>query len=173
MQIKKKFTIVLCIVVVILLIVCISKLLDKQITGEEWFYQQEEYIDAMGTVAASLDNIVSLYINGNISETDYTNHVLIIQEEMTIISMTYNQHEKEYPVKVGTHSYDTKAGCEATKDCIKNMSSLIENCLNPEIYQDKDRLSYVYLAYNQPILDFLSIYVDSVGNIAKSENKGE
>ena len=173
MRTKKKFSIVLCIVVVILLIVCLSKLLDKRITGEEWFNQQHEYIESMGTVATSLDNVVSLYINGNISETDYINHVLIIQEEINIISVTYKSYKKEHPVKVGTHSYDTKAGCEATQDCINQMSSLIENCLNPEIYQDKDRLSYVYLAYNQPILDFLSIYVDSVGNIEKNKNKGK
>lgn len=167
------YSIILILTVIVLFIGCLS-FNSKKITGLDWFDMQHDYIEAMGTLTASLDNVVSLYINGNIGIDDYYNHLLVINEEMKIVIADYKQSTEKYPVKVGTHTYDSKAGCEAAEQSLYETFSLIQACMKNNIYSDRDRLSYTYMAYAISINDFLATYMDSYSAINYScENTTE
>lgn len=169
---KKPIILAVLIIVSIMIIILISKG-NKVVTGKEWFLKQEEYVTTLSLSSTSLDNIVSLYLNGNISVEDYYNHLTTLRTEADIIIVSYKEDKEKYPVKTGTHDYYTKLGCDATENTITLYSSLIDECMKSDVYLDKDKLMYVYLAYSQDITTYMADYMlaNSVINYDKLYNK--
>ena len=156
---------ILSFLILFLIVIMIYPNINMKIDGEQWFDRQKEYIETMETLTTSLDNVVSLYINGNIGVEDFINHMQVLRQELDIVIVSYENEEKEHPVKVGTHTYESKSGCEAVKSSITEVSSLINNCLEESVFSDKDKLSYTYIAYKMSIAEFISIYTESLNAI--------
>lgn len=170
MSVFKKIVIILTIICILIGAgIVIYKKTDKRITGKEWLYMQADYIDTLKEFSTSMDNVVALYLNDNISADDYYNHMSVLRLEYDIIMTAYEDAEKEHPVKVGTHDYYTKLGSEATKECMIVISKLIDACLIENTFLDKDKLIYVYLAYSQEITTYMSEYMTaySIANYDK------
>jgi len=159
-SIFKKIIIILTIICILVGVsIMIYKKMDRHITGQEWFFMQADYIDTLREFSTSMDNVVALYLNDNISADDYNNHMSVLRLEYDIIMTAYEDAEKEHPVKVRTHDYYTKLGSEATKECMIVISKLIDECLKENTFLDKDKLIYVYLAYSQEITTYMSEYM--------------
>lgn len=161
---KILYTLVLLIIAGILIVSCII-LMPKKLTGEQWFVEQSKYMSSMQSISTSLDNIVSLYLNSNINENDYIDNMRVIKQEMDILNKSYSEDEEKTPVKVGTHTYDSKSGVEAVQNMMKQLTLLIDNCLDPAVYQDKDNLSYSYIAYTMSISAHANAYQTAYKNI--------
>lgn len=126
------------------------------VTGMMWFEEQGFYVGNVKDFSLSLDNITSLYINGNISETDYYNHLCVLKAEYNLMLLAYDNAKKQYPVKTGTHDYYTKLGCESVEQSMYIVSGLIDACMQNR--SDKDKLIYTYLAYSQELSTEFSNY---------------
>ena len=135
--------------------ICIYK--KREITGHIWFEYQTNYVSCMRQTATQLDNIVTLYLNDNISRQDLDNHLSIIRSECNMLKISYANDKKRYPVKIGSYDYYTKTGTEAVEACIDKMINLIDACAKSE--NDKDELMYIYLAYSQEFSKELSEYI--------------
>lgn len=81
---------------------------SKKMTGVEWFAEQESYVKQMETYADSMDDIMTLYLNGTITKDDFLNHLSVQQKELTIMEGMYKKEKNAHPVRTGTHSYATK-----------------------------------------------------------------
>ena len=46
----------------------------KGYTGEEWYAKQDEYLGQLETFASTLDDVMTLYITGSVSEEDLMNY---------------------------------------------------------------------------------------------------
>jgi len=44
---------------------------SKKMTGVEWFAEQESYVKQMETYTDSMDDIMTLYLNGTITKDDF------------------------------------------------------------------------------------------------------
>lgn len=118
-------------------------------TGAQWLAKQSEYMNQISTFAEDVDTITALYISGSISETDFLNHINVFEKELNILKNVYNDELKNTPVRIGTHTYYTKEGCESVKESY----ILMENILTmlKENSSDKSTLSYKYIAYQQEV----------------------
>ena len=135
--------------------ICVYK--KREITGQIWFEYQTNYVSCMQQTATQLDNIVTLYINDNISEQDLDNHLSIIKSECNMLKISYANDKNRYPVKVGSYDYYTKTGTETVEICIDKMINLVDACMKSE--NDKDELIYTYLAYSQELSKDFAEYI--------------
>lgn len=88
--------------------------------------------------------------------------------------LTDEAHDKEaekYSVITGTNTYQTKRGCEAVDECydiFQNILSMMQNN-----YQDKNALSYKYIAYHQDIINSVSDYMTARDDTFGIEDNGK
>ena len=55
-----------------------------EITGEEYLKKQNIHVDELEIYADNVDNVVALYLNGNIKEKDFLNHLVVFQQELAL-----------------------------------------------------------------------------------------
>lgn len=131
-----------------------------EITGEEYLKKQNIHVDELEIYADNVDNVVALYLNGNIKEKDFLNHLVVFQQELDLMKASYQEEKQTHPVKVGSHTYATKKGTEAIEECYEIFEKIIG--MMEENYQDKESLSYQYIAYHQDIIGALADYMTAV-----------
>ncbi len=145
----------------ILTVVCFAFFMlkgsDGSISGETYLKVQEKYLAEFESYADNMDNIVTLYLEDSISDEDFLNHLSILQEELNIMKASHDNDAEKYPVITGSHTAQTKRGCEAVDECYDILQEIITMMQNN--YEDKDALSYKYLAYHQDIITSLSDYM--------------
>lgn len=132
---------------------------SKKMTGVEWFAKQEKYVKEMETYADSMDDIMTLYLNGSITEEDFQNHLSVLNDELTIMQGIYKKDKKAHPVKTGTHSYATKKGCQAVEKCYPAFRDLIQMALKNS--GDKNALTYKYIAAHKTLINYMADYMAS------------
>ena len=166
-----RFLIIFLIVVIgIIAFFCFSGS-DGVLTGKQYLKAQEKYMAEFEAYADDMDNIVTLYLNGDIGEEDFLNHLKILQEELTIMNEAHDKEAEKYSVITGTHTYQTKRGCEAVDECydiFQNILSMMQNN-----YQDKNALSYKYIAYHQDIINSVSDYMTARDDTFGIEDNGK
>lgn len=134
--------------------------IKDEITGEEYLKKQAVHVDELETYADNMDNVVALYLNGNIEEQDFINHLDVFQQELSLMKASYQQEKQEHPVKVGSHTYATKKGSEAIEECYEIFGKILS--MMKETYPDKEVFSYQYIAYHQDIIGALADYMTAV-----------
>lgn len=153
---KKWILLILGIVIAASVSVYAWKEYQKQ-TGEEWFQKQEQYVDDLETYSSSMDDILTLYLTGSIPKEDFLTHVSIQKQELEIMERVYEQERQKHPVKTGTHTYETKAGCEAVEGCYRVMDELIG--VMEQNADDSEALAYKYLAGQKQMVKEISRYM--------------
>ena len=88
-------------------------LYKQQYTGKEWLSHQKSYFKQLETFSDTVDTVISLYLNNNISEKDLQNHIGDLQEELLLMHTAYKEEKEKHPVRLGTDTYETKSGTEA------------------------------------------------------------
>ena len=129
---------------------------SKYQTGKEWFAKQQYYVDNLTTIVKDTDNVVALYLDGDIEATDVATHMVIFNQEILILKYDYSKYYKEHPLKVGTSDYYESKGIEAAFNCLILYEQLLDTM--EKTYQDKDKLAYIYLAYQQKFNESVTIY---------------
>ena len=128
-----RFLIIFLIVVIgIIAFFCLSGS-DGVLTGKQYLKAQEKYMAEFEAYADDMDNIVTLYLNGDIGEEDFLNHLQILQE--------LNTMEEEYEdslsaVRSDLNLLDEKYDeLEAEKDNLE--VKLVEALEQLEEYKDQ------------------------------------
>lgn len=127
------------------------------LTGEQALKAQEMYMTEFEMFADDIDTVMTLYLTESIHEEDFLNHLVLFQEQLYVMQAAYMSDMETYPVRTGTHTYDTKRGCESVKECYIVMQNLLD--MMKENYQNKDALTYKYLTYHQEIISTVSDYM--------------
>ena len=138
---------------------------SKKMTGVEWFAEQESYVKQMETYTDSMDDIMTLYLNGTITKDDFLNHLSVKQDELTIMKGMYQKEKKAHPVRTGTHNYATKKGCESVEKCYQAFDDLIS--MAEKNADDKKALAYKYFASHDTLIDHLSDYIASYETVSE------
>lgn len=132
---------------------------QMQYTGQEWYARQEEYIETLRTYVGEMDDIFALYLGGSIQETDFLNHISVLQNEVDIIQEVYEQEKEKHPVRLGTYTYEQKLGCEGVEDVFSSLQDVLS--MARENSADRNALSYKYLALHQNLIDAISKYISA------------
>ena len=121
---------------------------SKKMTGVEWFAEQESYVKQMETYTDSMDDIMTLYLNGTITKDDFLNHLSVKQDELMIMKGMYQ-----------------KKGCEAVEKCYQAFDDLI--LMAEKNADDKKALAYKYIAAHETLIDHLSDYMASYETVSE------
>lgn len=141
------------------------------LTGRQALKAQEMYMTEFEVYANDIDTVMTLYLTDSIQEEDFLNHLSLFQEQLYVMQTAYTSDMENYLVRTGTHTYDTKRGCEAVKECYNVMQNLLD--MMKENYQDKDALSYKYLAYHQEVISTVSDYMTAKKLVFEQEENHE
>ena len=132
-------------------------LYKQQYTGKEWLSHQKNYFKQLETFSDTVDTVISLYLNNNISEKDLQNHIGDLQEELLLMHTAYKE-EKEN---------ETKSGTEAVSGLYEVYEKMLDDLSS--LSGDKDKFTYTKLIYNNEIADKIAAYKAAL--ICTSEEK--
>lgn len=158
----KKALIIIIPIILIAAGIGIYRLTDKRVSAQYWLASQYEYLYPAEELADSLDDVVTMYINGNLDMDGYYTQMTTIYDEMSILLQSYEEGEKENAIITGTHNDNTKAGTKAVKDGLNELSKLVNDCMTD--YENKEKLAYTYLAYIQSINGYFETYINAYNN---------
>ena len=164
---KKK--IILCVTLITLSIFSIFAFksfqkYQKQYTGKQWYERQSDYIDDLSVYTGEMDDIFSLYIAESISEDDFLNHVSLLQNQLSVIQVSYQQEKENHPVRTGSYTYNQKYACEGVEETLTHLQEILD--MARENSGDVTTLAYKYLALHQNIIDSMSKYTAAQTAIA-------
>ena len=170
---KRKIWLPVVIILILIFVIGIAASMPKssEISGIEYFSMQGRYMDDLENFADQMDDVVSLYISGAIKEEDFLIHLQQLEEEEKIMKGLYDKEKKENPVKTGSHTYDTKAGCEAVEACFFAFESLVSEM--EETSSEPEQIGYIYLSYHQEFADHLADYIVSLENVGLEDKTNE
>lgn len=173
MTLKRKMILFLSTLLIILIIIAIilTKTQHKkhQITGETWFDVHAYFMQDMISYTDQLDTVVSLYYNGNLSEEAYCQQMEVLRQEMTLYLKNYTEIKYSVEIKIGTHTNYSKLGSDSAERSYYLVNDLVNNCINPEYYKDKEKLIYMYIAQGDEIEKELYTYASCLTAEKKKE----
>lgn len=122
------------------------------IDGEKWILSQGETLNTLELYMKNLDDTAALYTAGGLTDNNFKAEMEIRQQEYDIIFKKFQQDLEENPIKVGSHTYESKRGYDGLLKLWEDvgkitglLESMAENGTTP------DAVSYQYIAY-QPTL---------------------
>lgn len=132
----------------------------NEITGDEWFMKQDEYMVDLQAFTDGMDEVYSLYISGNISAADFKEELQLLKIQYSIIQADYKAAKNNNPILAEEYSYAAQKGIHAAE----NIRQLISKILNESSDKNGDplvpeQLSYMYMAYGQELNDYLADYI--------------
>lgn len=105
-----------------------------------------------------------LYIAESISEDDFLNHVSLLQNQLSVIQVSYQQEKENHPVRTGSYTYNQKYACEGVEETLTHLQEILD--MARENSGDVTTLAYKYLALHQNIIDSMSKYTAAQTAIA-------
>ena len=145
---------------------------QNTISGSQWLYIQHiECFPDLEAYAGGLDEVVSLYIAGAITETDYLVELRILEQQNSILQQRYDNIKQTYPVREGSHTYVSKRGTEGVETCYHIMDDLVTNLKDASgAPLSRDETAYVYLAYKQELNQALAEYLTAIMFVTQNES---
>ena len=129
--------------------------------ANEWVISQYDEFSVIQSFCAKLDDSVSLYLSGAIEEGVYLEDISQLDQELSGMEKA----KADENIKPGTFTENTMAAKEGYDDIWK---SLRETVLN-----DKDALSYLYLAYHDQMKKDVNKYITGYNEAVTAETKEE
>lgn len=143
------------------------------ITGNEWVLMQKDSVSDLETFANSMDDIFSLYFIGAISDEDFAQEINTLKQEYQLMQADYQQKKEENPILPESYSYAAQKGIAGIENVRQLLGEILDNAIdengNPVA---ADELSYIYMGYQQELVDYLAEYVTAYQLIQESENTG-
>lgn len=124
----------------------------KGIDGEKWILSQGENLNTLELYMKNLDDTTTLYTAGGLTDNSFKAEMEIRQQEYDIIYKKFQQELEENPIKVGSHTYESKRGYDGLIklwEDVGKITGLLEGMA--ENGTTPDAVSYQYIAY-QPTL---------------------
>lgn len=159
---KKKKTIIIIIAVVCVLVVSgivfISRLVrdPNMQSGQEWFDRQKQYLSDLEEYSSTMDLIFSAYISGATTEQTFRTDVDVLQKEILLMRLDYEQYLHEHPVDEATFSYYMQEGCKSVHSCYTTIEELLNYVLT--VSSDSNHVCYAYIAYSKQLENHVSRY---------------
>ena len=151
--------IVLIAIVAVIAFGILSAIVFKQhgYTGEEWYEKQDQYLSEMEEYAASIDDVMTLYITKTISSDDLLNYTGMFKKELDLMVYTYDKDLEDNPLQTGTVTNENMIATESVRKCYDVFYDILD--MINDNYGDSSRLSYLYQGYHQIFNDAASGYL--------------
>ena len=138
----------------------------RYLTANEWFINETGYMRGMEELCEQMDTTVSMYINKNLDEEAYLSQMQVINGELQVFFADRKEAREYYNIDVDTYDYVNKAGVESAEKTYDIMKRLVSDCITYS--SDRDKLSYLYLAYMEELKDELAYYSVCYDEVAKN-----
>lgn len=152
----------------ILLLVCGLSLLTGCVEGgmpaDEWIIEQYSTISDIRSYCEELDDAVALYLSSGTTQEVYLADIKKLDSELSEME----KNKTDVTIKPGTFTETTMSAKEGYDDIWNSLRTLI-NAMESDttVLEDKDALSYLYLAYQEQLqIDFekyIGGYNEAVG----------
>lgn len=126
------------------------------VDADEWIIDKFSSFSDIKDYCSSLDDIVTLYLSSGIDQNAYMSYLNQLDQKLTKLEDSIEKKE----IKPGTFTENTMAAKEAYDD-IWNSLRILMNTLKSDqtVIENKDALSYLYLAYQEQLQSDVSKYV--------------
>lgn len=146
-------------IIAVLLIIpfCLAGCKQKGISAEQWIINQYDSLDLIELFCKNMDQVVSLYISGSISQKDFLVEMETIEVELSLME---SQREIE-EIKTGSLTYETKLAKEGYEGVWEDLRIIVDSLRTDEnLIQNTDQMAYFYMAYSEDIAEKLDNYAD-------------
>lgn len=130
---------------------------EKGISTTQWFWEQSTYFDNISLYSENVDDAVTLYLKGDISSDDFKIFVNKFYEQYYLMLKEYEQKMGEHKIDYKTVPAEVEVCCNAIYDIYKLYGDIINSL--KENSENKERLTYQYLAYQQTISSYLNDFM--------------
>ena len=142
----------------------------KGVDGEEWILSQGKTLNTLELYMKNLDDTDTLYTAGGLTDNNFKAEMEIRQQEYDIVYKEFQQELEENPIKVGSHTYESKRGYDGLLKLWEDvgkitglLESMAENGTTP------DAVSYQYIAYQPTLSKDLAEYSAAFSLISGSD----
>lgn len=153
----------------VLLLACSLSLLTGCVEGgmpaDTWIIEQYSSISDIKSYCAKLDDVVTLYLSDGITQEVYLTGIKQLGSELADMERV----KEEVSIKPGTFTETTMAAKEGYDDIWSSLRTLI-NAMESDVtvLEDKDALSYLYLAYQEQLEIDLEKYINGYDEAAEA-----
>ena len=143
----------------------------KGITGNEWVMMQESSMSDLETFTNSMDDVFSLYFMGAISDEDFVQEVNILKQEYLLLEADYQQLKEENLILPESYSYAAQKGIAGIENAREIIGEILDSAVDEEgNLISPEELSYIYMSYQQELIDSLTDYVTAYQLILQTES---
>lgn len=137
---------------------------DTRITGGKWlFVQEEQCLPDLQAYSEGMDEVVTLYIMGAITEEDFGVELMILDNQYDLLMQRFQQIKRDNPVKEGGHTYISRRGTEGMEKCYEVFGNILV-ALRDENGRplSRDEVAYIYLSFRQDLSDAMATFFTAV-----------
>ena len=154
---------------------CVAKGMD----AKEWLLAQYDTLGILQMYCEEMDDVVSLYLSSSMPAEEFLNEISFLSDVLEEMESA----RSEDPVKVGSHTYETKLGMDGYNKIWSDLRNQTDALLTQEgLLYDQNQLTYFYMGYRDALAqdyeDYYIGYLESGGEldaeseaIAESEKK--
>lgn len=143
----------------------------KGMDAKEWLLAQYDTLGILQMYCEEMDDVVSLYLSSSMSAEEFLNEISFLSNVLEEMELA----RREDPVKVGSHTYETKLGMDGYNKIWSDLRNLTDALLTQEgLLYDQNQLTYFYMGYRDALAqdyeDYYVGYLESGGEFdAESE----
>lgn len=146
---------------------------QKETDGKKWILSQDETCDQFEKVVESTEEVYSLYISGKMSSDDFLIELEILQAKLFSIEKDYKD-EKDKTVIDPQSSDVAFEGIEHFENLFTEMNDLYLASVNSQGNPySVIEMSYIYMNYQEKILDEYSKYTAAIYVLKNYSDSGE
>ena len=160
----------------VLLVVCclftMTACAAKGIDAKKWLLARYDTLGILQMYCEEMDDVVSLYLSSSMPVEEFLSEISFLSDVLEEMALA----RKEDPVKVGSHTYETKLGMDGYNKIWSDLRSLTDVLLTQEsLLYDQNQLTYLYMGYRDAIAqDYEDYYVGylEAGGEFNAESEG-
>ena len=153
-------------VLAITLLLSLSACKEKEVglSGGQWLaVQEEQCLPDLQAYAEGLDEVVTLYIMGAITESDFAVELMVLDNQYKLLMQRYETIKRDNPMRENGHTYISKRGSDGMEACYdvfdRALAALRDDAGKP---LSRDEVAYVYLSFQQELADAMSTFMTAV-----------
>ena len=125
------------------------------VDADEWVIDKFSSFSDIKDYCSSLDDIVTLYLSSGIDQDTYISYLNQLDQKLTKLETSIEKKE----IKPGTCTENIMVAKEAYDDIWNSLRTLIDTLKSEQtVIENKDALSYLYLAYQEQLETDVSKY---------------
>jgi len=125
-------------------------------TSEEWFFQQEDYIEELGAYSEGLDYSVAAYVSGESSLSVFSSELDALKRQIWLMRMDYENTMKEKRIVFSAYDQVLQLGCEDIHGCYISISNMLDEITAAII--SPEQVLYISISYADEIQNHISGY---------------